>query len=238
MRAPRPAHELDQRQADSDQDAGKDAEDGDAGQGGQGQPQLRAPHLPQPPQRRQVEQGQWRRRSRWRPASTYGRFFNTPLANSQDDDDDGGADDAGELGARTRSTGPRRCAIPTRSPGSPGTSPAATLAVPRAKISWLGSTWSPRLMAMLRDNAEVSASVTKAIPAAAPIRRVTSWIPTCGNGRPRKALGDDPDHRHAVGGEIESAYGNDGTDDGDEHPGHRRQPSSGKPGSRPARAAR
>ena len=51
--------------------------------------------------------------------------------------------------------------------GNPWNRPALKLAVPSASSSWFWSTFAPRLAARLRDKADVSASVTKAMPKAA-----------------------------------------------------------------------
>ena len=55
--------------------------------------------------------------------------------------------------------------------GKPWKKPAARLAAPRATISWSGSTSRPYLRAKVRESADVSASVMKAMPSAASVRR-------------------------------------------------------------------
>ena len=77
--------------------------------------------------------------------------------------------------------------------GKPWKSPAATFAAPRARISRLASTCSPRRAARLRDVAVVSASVTKAMPAAATSSFPASLQPDVGKGRSREAGRDRAD---------------------------------------------
>ena len=71
--------------------------------------------------------------------------------------------------------------------GNPWTSPAAILAAPTAVISWFMSTCSSRRAASVLDNVAVSASITKAMPAAARNSDVMSSNPTSGmlgDGKP------------------------------------------------------
>ena len=76
--------------------------------------------------------------------------------------------------------------------GKPPKRPAATLAAPRATISWFGSTTSRRRSAMLRDRAEVSARVTNAMPMAATASRPRSSALTCGRWGEGKPVGIGP----------------------------------------------
>ena len=114
--------------------------------------------------------------------------------------------------------------------GKPWKNPAATLAAPMPIISPLPSTSCP-VRAANADAVEiVSVSETSAMPSA----------PATSSGRSdtgrrhrerREPLGQRPDQRDPVVGEVEGARGGDRDDHGDQHAWDRAEATDGAPGS-------